>query len=640
MRFQPSIALLFFVLVTSYVTGQHLLVEEYYPTEDDSKKLYKQYFVKTNDPEVKDSSFIQYYQDGGVNFKGQFENNRAVGKWSYYFQNGKLMREVALDTEQDGFWYYFFENENPRMKGRVTEGKKEGRWVYYYEKGAVKDSGSYVNGNKNGEWVYFFEDGIRKASALYENGSGEYTEYFYNGKVKMRGPIRDNVSEGKWTYYYRDGAVKAEGFEFGGVKNGYWKYFYSDGTVSSEGNYAAGKQEGEWKYFYENGQLSQEGEHKNGFKDKYWKLYHIDGGFKAEGNFSDGNGKYTEYYPNGNKKVVGQFIQDKQDSTWVYYYEDGTVEGECKFFLGQGKYVGRYKNGNKKMEGVIRDGKKTGVWVFYDENGDTAGYHTTLYNKEDAPVFGLEQEAISELDTAMTSSVKGDNAEKVDTAGVATGKLPERFKNPNKQPIRKAIRSFPPFDKPNWEFHGTILSANPLALLANQLPGGIEFYWQERLGYEVTYNFLRRPFLTREENIQDLANFERGWSVSFTQRFYRRKRDHGMLYWGQQVRYKTSAHLAKLDEMDPDVPNDMLRLDIQSYEFALIGGNRLISDVHRGGLTFDIYAGIGIGYQMISRNFDQGNETYKSVFQDIKQSEIIIPVRFGFSFGYIFGDNG
>lgn len=67
---------------------------------------------------------------------GFIENNKNVGKWSYFFRNGNLESE-----------------------GKFKDDKPHGKWVWYYESGNVKTIGYYINGLEVGRWKTFDEMG-------------------------------------------------------------------------------------------------------------------------------------------------------------------------------------------------------------------------------------------------------------------------------------------------------------------------------------------------------------------------------------------------------------------------------------------------------------------------------------------------
>lgn len=583
----------------------HQKVETWY---DNHKHIRKElYFVLKNKPSVLDSIYTSYFHNGRVKVKGNYRNNKANGLWVYFYENGEVkMRGLLRDNLNEGLWTFYFENGNPIMEGQMEKGKKEGEWKYFYENGNLKTSGIYLHDQKDGYWNYYFEDGGFKAQADFEKGRGVYKEFYPDGAVKSEGNIIDGQSDGIWKYYYEDETLKAEGYEKAGLKEGMWKFYHPNGKLASEGLYVKGQPEGSWKYYYEDGNLSSEGDLLQGHKNGYWKLYYKNGSFKGEGNFVNGKGLYKEYYENGKLKSEGLILDNKNEGTWKYYYETGELEGECYFTRGNGKYTGYYPDGGIKMRGLIEGGDKVGIWELFKEDGTLAGYYKTYY-EDNSPVF------------APVDSLK--KMAKQDTA------LP--YQKPELKIPKKKSRYF---TRKINEFNGFILSTSPLAPLFSSIPFSFEYYLQERLGFEVNYTFIKAPLLKGAPIDQES---KQGFSVYFRQKFYQPDREHGMYYFGHEFRYSMLDHrMNYADSSIASVPVKHLQVNEQLYEYSIIVGNRMMRDAHSSGYTFDIFAGIGIGYRVLSRNYN--GTGFDKLFNHLHRGKISVPVRIGINFGYAF----
>ena len=77
-----------------------------------------------------------FNRSGIVLEEGVHEKGFTVGRWKYYYEDGKL-----------------------RMEGDYIEGKKSGTWIIYYPDKKIKATGTYENGQKIGEWKYYDEMG-------------------------------------------------------------------------------------------------------------------------------------------------------------------------------------------------------------------------------------------------------------------------------------------------------------------------------------------------------------------------------------------------------------------------------------------------------------------------------------------------
>ena len=605
------------LLHIAFAFSQSKKVQVWYDNSDTSKKIKSIYHVLNSDPTVLEGTYTEFFESGGKKLEGEYKGGEQVGGWNYFYENGQLKTTLSISDSNFQKLTQFYESGEIKQEGKLLENKKHGKWYYYFEKGGIKQEGTYEMGVKNGVWQQYYESGKLKSNVVYEMGDGHYREYFLNGKIKMEGPIKKNWSEGVWVYYYENGSVKAKGLEVAGVKNGYWQYFYDDGKKMSEGDYIKGKQFGNWKYYHKNGELSSEGSYKDGFKDEYWKLYHLDGGFKGEGNFQKGDGEYVEFYPNGKIKIKGQLKKDKNEGLWNYYYEDGTLEGEADFKDGEGTYIGYYKDGGKKMKGTIKDGQKIGLWEFYDKNGQVTGQLKTLYDQNVIPEFGLVEEELEAKNDSITK---------------AKAQLPD-YKPKEKSELVKRLERVYYYKSKYREMDGFIVGANPIAFPIGDFSLYLEKYWQERLGFEIGLHYYHLPFLRSKNKIDvDDVGFK-GFAIDVKQKLYHREQEFGMYYYAQSIRYKRITQIGR-----GDFPSESNFEYIYQDSYELTGeiGVRLVKDVHGPGLTFDVFTGLGIGYRNSTYSYPKEEDFYKEFFKNIPQGKVFVPLRFGFSLGYVF----
>jgi antitoxin component YwqK of YwqJK toxin-antitoxin module len=581
--------------VETWYDGKHLTIKEVY-------------FVTLKSPHNIDSLYTSYFQNGKIKSRGLYSRGKAMGLWEYYYENGNLKMSGELkDNINYGIWTYYYENGKMNMQGEVEKGLREGGWKFFYENGNLKSNGTFKKDMKDGAWDYYYEDKIYKAHADFEKDKGKYSEYYSNGNLKGEGYISSGKSNGTWKYYYEDGSIQAEGNEKNGVKEGNWKFYHKNGKISSMGAFVNGKPDGKWQYYHDNGNLSSEGAQKEGEKEGYWKLYYVNGQFKAEGNFAKGDGLYKEYYESGKLKIEGYVKKDKNDGLWQYYYEDGTKEGECFFIDGKGHYKGFYPNGKTKMEGLIDNGNKVGVWSLYKEDGSLAGYYKTYY-ENDVPVFKPIE--------AKKDPIKADTVKKIQPKFIS--------------PKRKSRY----FTKKVNEKKNFIVSAGPLGILTNQVPVNLEYYFQERLGYEFNFTLYRAPFFRGPATLALNSQYSRGFSLDLRQKLYQKDIDKGMFYYAQELRFTSiDYHVNFSDSTGAAI--QPLHAGEQKYEFSFIFGDRIIKDPKKKGWTMDIFAGIGLGYRNISKDY-KSTIKIDSYFTKLRESKLTVPVRLGITFGYLF----
>ena len=611
LSYKRTVFFIIYILFSGTCIAQHVNVKFFY---DYNKKNAKEdFYVLKKNIDVKDSIFTSYYLNSNKKSTGFYNKNKAEGMWYFYYENGNLKMEGNMKVgEKNGIWKYYYENGNLSMEGQSVAGKKSGFWKFYYENGKLRSEGVYEADKKQGPWNYYFEDEGLKAMAHYEDDSGDYMELYPSGKLKSTGRIEQGKSVGIWTYYHEDGSILASGQETSGVKNGYWKYYYANGQLASEGNYLNGKAIGDWKYYHDNGNVSAEGNMNEGNKNGAWKIYYKSGQFKGETNYVNGEGIYREYYEGGQLRTEGKIINDKHEGPWNYYLENGALEGTCNYIHGKGLYKGYYDNGILKMEGNLENGSKVGIWKLYNEDGTLAGYYKTFYENQ-APVL-------------QTDSIK--YVSKKDT--LSPSEKPKYVKP------KKKSRYFTP--RVN-EFKGLIVSSNPLYLINSSFPLSLEYYLQERLGFEIGILLYNKPMFKSHTEIADNNIFYQAGEIYLRQKFYQKDKDYGMLYFAHEIRYSNFQYGNHYQDYSQNsVSNTSIDLwqSQQRFEYSVLIGDRIVSDQRKKGWTLDAYIGLGVGYRMVHNSWQGANTKFENAFSAINSGPVSVPFRFGFTIGYKF----
>ncbi len=87
------------------------------------------------------------------------------------------------------------------------------------------------------------------------NEPGMNTDYYANGKEKMKGLMKDGNREGLWQAWYENGNLWSEAEYTHGLNNGKSATYFENGKVRYKGNYEKGKKVGKWKYYDDEGKL-------------------------------------------------------------------------------------------------------------------------------------------------------------------------------------------------------------------------------------------------------------------------------------------------------------------------------------------------------------------------------------------------
>jgi len=102
----------------------------YYP---DGETIYMQSdFVEGR----QNGEYIEYYQNGQINYKYSFKNGIEDGEWVWYNEDGALLK-----------------------KENYKDGKLHGDWVTYHDNGQIYVKGQFENGEEIGEWFQWDAEG-------------------------------------------------------------------------------------------------------------------------------------------------------------------------------------------------------------------------------------------------------------------------------------------------------------------------------------------------------------------------------------------------------------------------------------------------------------------------------------------------
>jgi uncharacterized protein len=595
-----GIVILLFLLPTELLWAQRNMRYTYHdPAKKNLKEIYQ---VKDTVNNILHGRYISYFLNGNVESKGQFMNHETTGVWEFYYETGNLkMRGILRQNSNYGLWEYFFENGQKSMEGMVDGKNKEGEWKIYYESGNLKESGEYLANKRSGFWKTYFEDGTLRGEIDYTEDHGRYTEYYHSGKVLAEGPKAGARNVGHWRYYAEGGTLENEGDYVNGKKNGEWKQLYASGKEASVGIYDNDLPTGQWKYFFEDGTVSSSGSFTGGKKNGYWSSFNKDHTKRSEITYTNGSGEYREYYPSGKLKGKGQIVDGKNQGKWQYFFEDGKLEGECEFDQGKGTYYGYYPSGTVQTKGQIEDDLRIGTWELFEEDGKLSGYYKPFYE---------------------------NNALANEISALATKKVKVQ---PKTVPFKRNLMYFRPR---NPEYHGVIIGGNPMMSFIGSVPFSVEFYNQERLGHEFTFEGIRNPFFTSDASVPENKTFNRGYAISVREKFYNPLKT-GMWYFAHEIRFTNLSYFSNTSF--PSSPGTIITASAseQRAEYGILLGSRLMQFNDGDGFTIDAFVGYAVGYRM----FDV-EPMYADTFNRLMQNKFSQTFRFGLNFGYSFSFDG
>ncbi len=200
---------------------------------------------RTDENGMKQGHWIKKYSNGELMYEGYFTNDKPVGEFKRYDENGNLTSLLNYANDNDTVFARFYHpNAYIAGKGKYVDQKKTGEWLYYsdYVKDHLLMKCYYTNGHIDGISI----------------------KYHWNGEL----------------------AEKLEYKE--GVKSGEWKQYYTDGILSLESSYLNDKLNGEFRSWHTNGSKEITGQYRNDVRIGLWHFFNIDGTLRREIKYNNG----------------------------------------------------------------------------------------------------------------------------------------------------------------------------------------------------------------------------------------------------------------------------------------------------------------------------------------------------------------
>lgn len=295
----------------------------------------------------KQGAWSKTWPDGKTRYVGQFKDDKPVGTFIHYDEEGKLttLQEHAGDGRISRA-RHFHDNGTLMATGKYVGQEKDSLWNYYGPDGKLRKVERFAAGQLDGEQVTYYPDGSvaekenRKAGLL----NGAHTSWFANGKLKSEATYQNGEAEGKMVFYYQDGKKEIEGNVVNGDRDGTWHYFNKDGTLQLQVLYEKGqlikerKENGTFKEYYDDEQLMSEVTYKKGKREGSFAEYYNNGKWEARALEPDPvlgtPGDLERVLKGQTKKKEGTYVNDLLEGEVKEYDEKGKVVKVTKYVGG------------------------------------------------------------------------------------------------------------------------------------------------------------------------------------------------------------------------------------------------------------------------------------------------------------------
>lgn len=159
---------------------------------------------------------------------------------------------------------------------------------------------------------------IKKGSAI--PFTGQFIEYYDNGKVKGKGVFKAGVVDSLRTTYYENGNKKRDVNYSNGILNGFDKQYHENGNVKQEGIFKNGKLEGQSKVYYESGVVQAILNFSNGIQAGDYFEYSKESKLIVQYFFVDGQASYSSEFKELTKQALA-FSRDGKNKEAIKLYD-------------------------------------------------------------------------------------------------------------------------------------------------------------------------------------------------------------------------------------------------------------------------------------------------------------------------------
>jgi antitoxin component YwqK of YwqJK toxin-antitoxin module len=281
----------------------------------------------------KQGDWKQLHPNGQVRYSGQFKDDKAIGLFQYYFDNGKLSA-----------------TNNHSPDGAVSS-------HHYHTNGKIKAKGIYRNMKKDSLWQYFNEAEVLVLEETYKQNllHGVQRSYYDNGQIGEELHYRDSVKHGSWLKFFPNSKKWTEAFYKNGNLDGLFKLFGDDGKPKVQGSYIDGVRNGVWLMFNLNGSVRTQDVYANGILKKK----------KLE------NGEFEETYESGIPKSKYTYVKGKRQGDFEEWYDLGKFVSETKpgTMGGPDEVVEQLTGTQLRVKGYYNEDVLNGKVTHYKQDG-------------------------------------------------------------------------------------------------------------------------------------------------------------------------------------------------------------------------------------------------------------------------------
>jgi len=179
-------------------------------------------------------------------------DQKPCGPFRQYHRNGNLNIKASFgeDGELNGKYEEYYSNGIPRLKCRYAEGVLTGVYETYYLSGNIHTHSRYApSGMLVETQIHYYDTPNHQPHRMltYVLGikHGPVTEYFINGKVRLRAEYENGMLNGDYkSFHARTQSTKVACTFKNGQLHGIYRSYYPDGSLHQALTFNEGKPHG------------------------------------------------------------------------------------------------------------------------------------------------------------------------------------------------------------------------------------------------------------------------------------------------------------------------------------------------------------------------------------------------------------
>lgn len=176
----------------------------------------------------------KYHNNNRIRYEGQFEADKEVGVFKYYSilsSDHPIIIKIFSKDSDIAEVVYYKEDGIKESEGKMKGKNRIGKWLYYYPDGKIlMIEENYEDGVLNGNYTSYFKNSKVSEQLTYKNGklNGNIKRFADNGTLLEDLNYVNDVLNGPANYYNVDGKLIYTGVYENDERVGDWKY-YNDG---------------------------------------------------------------------------------------------------------------------------------------------------------------------------------------------------------------------------------------------------------------------------------------------------------------------------------------------------------------------------------------------------------------------------